>query len=81
MWQDRAQDWLPISIEDALLEIHSRYKSGQSMWSSPQSVVVSGQRDNLEKALLISNGKSLLIAAISVSEVRSKGEPAKKVDE
>ena len=50
------------------------------MRTSPQSVVISGQTDTLANVHKI-KWQVLLIAAISVSEVRSEGEPAEKVDE
>ena len=62
------------------LEVHGRYKPCQSVRTSPQSVVISGQTDTLANVHKI-KWQVLLIAAISVSEVRSEGEPAEKVDE
>ena len=62
------------------LEVHGRYKPCQSMRTSPQSVVISAQTDTSVNVHQI-KWQALLIAAISVSEVRSEGEPAEKVDE
>ena len=71
-----------VSLKTLLsyLEVHGRYKSCQSMRTSPQSVVISEQLDTSAIVGQI-NWRSLLIAAISVGEVRSKGESAEKVDE